>query len=302
MIRNLRTVLICFGLQCAGNLLPNATVAQTDCAPPWVKRVAARLAKADATEIAQARAWYDRYHKVDEITARGMLKTVEAKDLDALLVTFQKVELDDLPFPGLTVEDRLDGMYRAIGELTGPDFRGVNGLEGKIGNIVSDSRSNQLGSILDVKVADDIARTTGDRSLIVFEDELIVPGTGQRRRYDVRQTDPNAPPPLRGITHENKNWPRGLQGGAADPFLREFADEQFSSDVLLHANSDFAFYQVNLRGKVLEFGQDTIVRDELLRVFDDPFIVRELGGQLAADAKKSLFQGLWDTRRVVEFH
>jgi hypothetical protein len=216
------------------------------CDPLWVKHVTKALDQPGIRP--EAIRWMELFQKeTDDVVSRGMLKSVQAKPLQEFLVTFKNLGVDDLPFPGATVEERVREAYRSIGNLTGPDFVPVTGLDGKIGSIVSDSRSNQMGALLDVKVADDIG-LVGKRPLpdgTGFERTKVLTNSNgdviAQRQYDI--VDPAPGSPFGGVCHESKNWPGGWTDQKS---IDDFMDE-FRRDILLHAETDFAYYRLNLR-------------------------------------------------------
>jgi hypothetical protein len=291
-------------------LLFAAGEAVATCDPVWLRQLVSSLNRADEATRVQAQAWIKRFHQADELTSRGMLGAVQSANLKALLATFHKLEPKDFPFAGANVDDKADEMYRAIGRLTGENYEAVTGLKGRLGSLTSDnSPSNQKGALLEIKIGSDLLAEVGDPALVRIQAEgILIPANGQVRKYDARLSDPAAPAPLGGRMHEAKNWPDGLQGqGPSNAFLRDYADREFPGDILLHGSSNFVWYRVDMRD-VLNVNTSNGVRDadvvldELLKKFDDPLIVQELGGLAAKDVAKEVFRQRWIDGTIVRYH
>jgi len=251
--------------------------ADTACAARWVERVVKGITPENRS---LAQDWVRRFQGADDVQARGMLKSVEVKDLKALLATFK-----NLP-PNANPLGSPEEVYRVIGDLTEATLDGPRGLTGKLGELFSESNS-QIGALLDLKVADELAKS--GRKVSAFEHSVSVLDTNLTRRYDVVEPNDFAPPQLGGVVHENKNWTQPLSG-PDDGLLVGLAD-QFERDILVHADTNFQFYKINLRDIVL--GQSDMIRDKLLAQFDSPLVKEKLGPQ-AIENLRAQFTALWN--------
>jgi hypothetical protein len=265
------------------------------CDPLWIKHVSKALGNATPEVRQEAIRWTEAFQgEADEVVARGMLKAVQTKPLETFLVKFRSLSVDDIPFPGATVEERIRAAYRSIGDATGTDFGGLPGLNGKIGNLVSDSRPNQLGALLDLKAADEIG-LAGKRPLPAgtgFEQTKVKTDANGNviatRQYDI--VDPVLDPtnPFGGICHESKNWPSGWTSQDA---LDAFMDE-FRRDIVIHADSNFDFYRLNLR-EATRANLDQL-KAMLLDQFDSSFVKQHLGEGVITRVRQQ-FSDRWDT-------
>lgn len=274
------------------------------------ENIARTLTGAAPEARARARAWVrDFQNEADELAQRGRVTALLHKDLRAIVVSFDDLGIPDLPFPGASVEEQVRETYRALGRLSGPDYSGVENLPGRIGHLVARDASNKKGALLELRAASDLVDQGVDRSLLAFEREIFVPETGVTRKPDVLVKDSPGSTNLRGALHrECKNWPDGLQGqGANFSFLREYVDDEFPSDIFMHAQDGFARYNVDLREVLRQrsvgpLTEADIVRDELLKKFSDPFIVNGLGGPTAAANARTAFELAWNAGRIPHFY
>ncbi len=259
---------------------------------------------------ARARAWVrDFENEADELAQRGRITALLHRDLKALTVSFDGLGIPDVPFGGGSLEERVRETYRALGNLSGPNYSGVENLPGRIGKLVALDVNNKKGALLELRAASDLVDQGVDRSLLAFEKQISVPETGVTRAPDVLVKDSPGSTNLRGaIHHECKNWPEGLQGqGANFIFLRAYVDEEFPSDIFMHVQDGFARYKVDLRDVLRQrnvgaLTEADIVRDELLQKFSDPLIVTGLGGPAAAANARTAFELAWNAGRIPTYY
>jgi hypothetical protein len=249
------------------------------------------------------------FRDADELTSRGMLKTVQVvpTDLRAFLAEFHTFVPDDIPFPGQTFDDQAAAMYAAIGDITGPAYDDVGGLAGVIGRTISGDVRNRKGALLELRVGHSIIDAGAAPADLLFQVSVNVPG-GTTRVPDVVHRSPigtsvttTAGNVVTGVFHESKNWPGGLRGeGVNFGPLRDYADSEFPRDILLFAEDDFVGYHVDLRQVLADSGEADVVRDELLAKFSAPEIVAVLGEEAAF--KREVFRDLWDSGTIVTFY
>lgn len=274
------------------------------------ENMARTLVGAPPETRARARAWVRQFQdEADELAQRGRVTTLLHKDLRAIAVSFDDLSVQDLPFPGASLEEQIRETYRALGKLSGPDYAGVENLPGRIGHLVARDANNKKGALLELRAASDLVDQGVDRSLLAFEREILVSETGVIRKPDVLVKDSADSLNLRGARHrECKNWPDGLQGqGASFTHLRQYVDQEFPSDIFMHAQDGFARYNVDLREvlrqrRVGSLTEADVVRDELLKKFSDPVVVAGLGGADAAQNARTAFELAWNANRIPRYY
>lgn len=194
------------------------------------------------------------------------------------------------------------GLFEAIGELTDDIGGQLTMREGLVktlkdlGNREADEDAVAFfqGAAFDLFMA----RDRGYSAITGLQRRVDVPGTGgiSWREADLVETCPGDCLDLPGILHENKNWSTALIG-SFDGRLTALA-AQFRRDILIHNQTDFAFYRLNLRTTVEH--QRDMIRDVLLTQFSDP-AVREALGTARSDTLRELFLARWNEAGLVTF-
>ncbi len=215
----------------------------------------------------------------------GLVPDLGPADLDTILEIFgRNVEFD---FNPLGTDQRL---FEAIADLTEvlPDgsLRMRDGLASTIKDLANKGAGDDAvlfyqGAAHDLFVAEEI----GPARIVSLQKEIPVPGGG-RRFADLVEECPGDCSGLPGILHENKNWMTPL-GGPQDVRLTGLAG-QFKRDILIHNQTDFNFYRLNLRETVR--ADEALIEQTLLAQFLDPEVVNALGAA-RAEALAALFEG-----------
>lgn len=282
--------------------LSSQATSENLCYARWFRALETGIRSADPDDVARARTWFTEFlQHPDDVAARGRLQSLISKDMRALTASldFLKRDLNRLPFPGATADDRINEMYRIIGELTGPDFEPIAGLNGKLGRLFADP-GNQLGVVLDLRVADDIG-LAAQRGLPDAGFEITRTNSGSLLPDDVVSRQMDVVDPGSGIFHENKNWPNGwpTEQGAIDRFL-----EEFRRDIIVHgANGrNFDAYRLNFRDATRAHLDQ--LKELLDAQFADPFVASRIS-QEEIDNLKRVFDNLWrsgDAGNLLRFY
>jgi hypothetical protein len=210
---------------------------------------------------------------------------IDHDTVDQIIESFGSVVVD---FNALRTDE---GIFEVVGQLSPTELK--PGLDRVLSDLAMDTDPAEKGASFTLLMAKQIAGENPAR-ISAFEVEYV---TGSRvRRIDIVENCAPCPPGVTAILHENKNWTTALSG-ATDIRLVRFADE-FRRDILLHADSSFAGYRLNLRTTVQ--GQDSLLKSELLRQFDDPSIVDELG-QARQSAARDAFEAAWNSGTLVRY-
>lgn len=255
--------------------------AQTrECGPQLYKKISDGLKIPGFQDLAAD--WVTKYQKANDLVAKGMTKAVLQKDVKTMIEGFR-----DLP-PGVNPFANEDEVYEAIGKLTDDAYEGVPGLNDIVGNLFANTASNEKGALFSLKIADEAGLSAKVLPGNGAGFEQTVAASGVERRYDMREPAAGAGP-IGGIVHENKNWVT-LLSGPNDSKLVDFADE-FRRDILIHSQTNWAFYRINMRATVQ--GQSSMIRDRLLMEFQSESVQNTLG-PVAADNLKRAFEDLWN--------
>jgi len=279
-----------------------ATAAPTCRDPIWIRRLTAKIDSADPDTLQQAQQWLNRWINLsDETVARGMLRTLLTRDLEAIGVTFKNLRPGDMPFlPGAQLQQQTDEMYRVIGQLTGtdPDFTPMHGLVDHIKKIMSDNRTSQLGALLDLRAADEIGLAQslgiagGGFEVTETARSPLIPDDVVSRNMDIFD-------PATGFAHESKNWPSGLprdlDGNVSEAILLKF-EEEFRRDIVIFGTQTPRPF----RGYRLNFREETRAHLDFLKArldaqFSSSFVRARISAEQLNDIKRT-FDGLWQAK------
>lgn len=229
-----------------------APVRAQECAA-WITKLTAAINANPATQKL-ALDWMNRFQGAsDPLVAKGMLKLAIDNDVKAVVEYFRDLPAGANPFAGV------DDVYRAVGRFTGDNYNTVTpGFEDIIGNLAAEQASNEKGAVGALFVANRIVESGG--SVVRFEAEFL----DGDRFVDIIEAAAGAPEPLKGIHREVKNWPTALTGPADRKLTKMIG--QFHNDILLHANSAFAFYRLDLH--LANPGDLITIREAMEAAFD----------------------------------
>jgi hypothetical protein len=261
-----------------------------------LQAITERAGKEGGTKLAEAYKAYGANPSAQKgimavIAAEPAIDTIDPEELVNIFGHFPT----GIEIPGNPLRTN-EALFEAIGELTdtGADgvFRMRKGLDKTVKDLAGDFENQAKGAAFDLF----IAKERGYGRVKALEEKLCVPRfdcvrpTDPHRVADIIEECPGGCMGLPGIHHENKNWTWPLTG-PEDFRLAYYADE-FRRDILIHAETSFEFYRLNLREMVRS--QSSIIRDRLLREFDSEIVQQRLGPQ-AAQALRIQFESLWNS-------
>jgi hypothetical protein len=196
-------------------------------------------------------------------------------------------------------------LFEVLGGLAdeGTPLRLREGLDRVIGDLGSLADGDEgfrvtQGAIFDLAVAKRLAADGADYSQIVaFKRRFPAGDSGLARDPDIITKCGGCPDSLLGIHHENKNWTSLVFArvdaqvdelvsppiDAAKPQFFKYTDvkvntlaSEFARDILIHNDSAFQYYRINLGGHTFSTEELSVLRSVLAKQFESPLVTAQL--------------------------